>query len=1014
MNRLWALVTQALGNVLAFLFDYGSRLPRPAPYPAQTHRREFSVEVARADDLLVLTLDFYNFRLSPVGGASAPQLERKSAGHGFIVARFPPQSFGERAFFEATPGPVVDKSEPLDPPPVPSRIAGPSELVFRITDALLPLDFSLEKILDLLTKSEAVVQPTIREPVGTPPLKGAANFGGARSKFSAIEAPYRLILSPNLESRWQHAIKPVTDGAGKRTELWHTRLSANATAGVVWSPDYAGDNYGPPLNDLPLRMSLNSSYRHRIVRSSADPNVVGATPVDVKQLILSSQGAWLSLHGQWQPALTELDLAEWRHVMTSGRDQYARIVEEGYLFCLQHRAVIVTITERKVEMGKAGLLEGKPIAYLRQIKKIFLREPTRSYPHRQMPFRTATIKTLVTPNLDLPKDSEILPGKADHAFWPRVANEDFLFHVVATDWEGREIEFHTPLAFVIKSIADAPLAPGSDMTRIIEAYNALGEADKRRARPIGGQKVAFAPAQTSGDTTLETATMIFSASGAKDGLPHFLPLMIKAAVDVPAARQLSGDPSPSMIALDQTFVAAAGNVIGNMGDVFAYLVDKQTPVKFTSDKTGGMVAPDFAISGISRGFGPVGGDITKFANGTFLPTEIFKGVKILGGIDLASIISDAINATPAVAGTKIPQLKSLRKTVPIKGALTEVVETSYRWSVDESFLLNTGMFVKKPGAEFFIETIVYTPLNGSPPVFTVTGKITKFAVVLLPNPPAPQPKRELIAINFDSASFSAGTDKKVDLAIVFKDFEFLGPLSFVNKLQDVIPMDGFDDPPFLNLTPEPHPGVNVGFTQGVPTVGIGIFTLQNISFSAGFFLPFLGDEANLRLAFCQRHQPFILTVSLFGGGGFFAIDIGFAGVRQVEAALEFGAAIALNLGVAKGSASIMGGVYYQKSGTGFAISAYFRAAGALSVLGIITVSVELYISLNYQSDKSQEHGGKLWGQASISVKIKIVFFSVSVKVSIEREFAGSDPKFIETVSPSDWTQYCAAFADYPA
>jgi hypothetical protein len=231
----------------------------------------------------------------------------------------------------------------------------------------------------------------------------------------------------------------------------------------------------------------------------------------------------------------------------------------------------------------------------------------------------------------------------------------------------------------------------------------------------------------------------------------------------------------------------------------------------------------------------------------------------------------------------------------------------------------------------------------------------------------------------------------------------------------VIPLDGFEDPPFLNLIlpPEPQPGVLVGFTLGIPTVGVGIFTLQNISFGASFFLPFLGDAANLRLAFCERHQPFTLTVSLFGGGGFFAIDIGFEGVKQIEAALEFGASIALNLGVASGTASIMGGVYYRGTGSAFEFSAYFRAAGALSVLGIITVSVELYLALTYTSKGMTPHEGMLWGQASITVKIKIVFFSVKVSVGIEREFAGSDPKFIDTVFKPDWDHYCSYFADYP-
>ena len=59
------------------------------------------------------------------------------------------------------------------------------------------------------------------------------------------------------------------------------------------------------------------------------------------------------------------------------------------------------------------------------------------------------------------------------------------------------------------------------------------------------------------------------------------------------------------------------------------------------------------------------------------------------------------------------------------------------------------------------------------------------------------------------------------------------------------------------------------------------------------------------------------------------------------------------------------------------------------------------------------HGGSLWGQATLTVKIEILFFSMSVGVSMEREFAGSDPKFREMLTPGDWGEYASAFAAYP-
>jgi hypothetical protein len=213
--------------------------------------------------------------------------------------------------------------------------------------------------------------------------------------------------------------------------------------------------------------------------------------------------------------------------------------------------------------------------------------------------------------------------------------------------------------------------------------------------------------------------------------------------------------------------------------------------------------------------------------------------------------------------------------------------------------------------------------------------------------------------------------------------------------------------------PPPDAGVRVGFGLGLPSVGVGVFTLQNIGFSAGLFLPFINKPMTFRFAFCERWQPFMLTVLGIGGGGFVGIEMTLKGVELIEASLEFGASVAINLGVASGQATIMGGVYFRKTGAGFELTAYFRAFGSLSVLGILTVSVELYIGLTFSS-KGMRYPDRavLFGQARVTVKVKLLFFSKSVSIEMEREFAGSDPTFRDVVSLPQWAEYCGAFDDY--
>ena len=93
-------------------------------------------------------------------------------------------------------------------------------------------------------------------------------------------------------------------------------------------------------------------------------------------------------------------------------------------------------------------------------------------------------------------------------------------------------------------------------------------------------------------------------------------------------------------------------------------------------------------------------------------------------------------------------------------------------------------------------------------------------------------------------------------------------------------------PACLDITPE---GVRWSFSLALPDLAVGVFALQNLSLGAGFALPFVGGALTVSFEFCKREEPFFLTVSLFGGGGFFGLTIDPNGIQVLEAALEFGA-----------------------------------------------------------------------------------------------------------------------------
>ncbi len=306
--------------------------------------------------------------------------------------------------------------------------------------------------------------------------------------------------------------------------------------------------------------------------------------------------------------------------------------------------------------------------------------------------------------------------------------------------------------------------------------------------------------------------------------------------------------------------------------------------------------------------------------------------------------------------------------------------------------------------------------NGSSaPKISVVCSLKHFDLVLI----APA---SFIELNFEKIEFRVDSGAKMDVDVLLNDIKFVGPLSFVETLRDLIPLDGFSDPPFLDITPQ---GIDAGFSLTLPSIAIGLFNLSNLSLGAGFTVPFIGQPLSVRFNFCTREQPFNLTVSLFGGGGFFGIILDPHGIQILEASFEFGASISIDLGVASGGVHVMAGIYFRMENDACSLTGYFRLGGYVSVLGLISASLELYLELRYEFET-----GKCVGKAQLTIEIEIFMFSTSVTVTCERKFAGSngDPTFrdlmgVDAALPVDdelaligidtdyaWREYVEAFA----
>ena len=314
------------------------------------------LRAVRPDDQLVLTFEFVNMTLHKAS-ESEPEAYALPGKDARLVVHFQPQNIAEKAYFETDPNVSFQSAkagdtnntkvsgDPLDPPPVPSRMAKSSRLVFKVPDDEGPIPLELEVLLKKCSEYELSVAPTALPPEAQvywldrfwvqkrfdlmASSQMLANLGGpanvqpllesesriierraldldgqaalnseaqpaiitalspaqqvmldARALYFAanssleqqlgtvadtainaeiaaailaliyprlraplstetsIEAPYRLILSPNRYAAWFHATQPVRSEDGEVVELWHTRLGTRLQSKLTEDDHY--------------------------------------------------------------------------------------------------------------------------------------------------------------------------------------------------------------------------------------------------------------------------------------------------------------------------------------------------------------------------------------------------------------------------------------------------------------------------------------------------------------------------------------------------------------------------------------------------------------------------------------------------------------------------------------------------------------------------------------------------------------------------------------------------------
>jgi hypothetical protein len=470
-------------------------------------------------------------------------------------------------------------------------------------------------------------------------------------------------------------------------------------------------------------------------------------------------------------------------------------------------------------------------------------------------------------------------------------------------------------------------------------------------------------------------------------------------------------------------------VAGNATGLFARIVKEPSSgtlaagalgAEFSADKGGGFATPNLSISTLTSKLGPLAGDAANAASDTFNPADFFKDMKDSAKLFGTFSLTDLLGPLTMSAGA--PKVQLAKEDVPSPPPTKKVrLVTTLDWTPavkdkDLDGIVTFHASIVKNGvttqASLTVHGRTEKVIELPPPAVpdtghaSMVGELKSFRIELL----------HVVEVLFTRFAFTAETGRKVDVQVALDPdtpMRFIEDLEFVDELRKRIPPGLFGDGPSLDINAE---RVKAGFSIGLPPVGVGVFALRDVGIGAFIELPFKDGKPLFDFGFSSREHPFNLTVAFLGGGGFFHLQLDTKGVRMLEAALEFGACASIDLGVASGGVHIMAGIYFsiqrRKIG-GVEVSAatlagYLRLGGELSVLGIISVSLEFYLCFAYEVAKNAAYG-----RATLTVKVHVLLFSASVEITVEKRFGGSDgdPLFVETfTTPAIWNEYAGAFA----
>src|SRR5438034_841781 len=742
-------------------------------------------------------------------------------------------------------------------------------------------------------------------------------------------------------------------------------------------------------------MLVHETSNFKLKRNAAAWN---PPAVPVERLMLSTMGGWLESRVM-MPNLPDgpFSIEEWKHLAAMARDHEVKVVYAGFLLPFGHKASLVKVTERKIKPGP----DGRPVAYLFQRMFIIVREPEKQFnsttplgggvrPELAMPLATVRILTRVTPDLDPP---EAMPGDTppdaptlfvpdEPRFLPPLFKADVVVPAMsALAGAAQVVSLDYPKAYLQRGFADNTAQVFFQVKDgLSTALEFAGQSDRsggfvtpsinvtglsRLTGPIGGSVAdaigaAGAVGQFKPDQFFAgIGARLFGVVKLSDLLkqlpfdPKDVPTFVGQALDL--ATTLADNARRLQQAVNQAEATIGNSATQLKAALSTFAADCAA---FTTNPSGavnvGKITTD--LDAVKAKLGPFGSALDSAT--AFPRAQLEQAVGLVRRLEaqLANVNTAVGFIEQLAKGQLLPEVVSARldwSTQIPRFKLGPPPSTNVPDPNDAIILPVDAAGAPMDYATLKLAVDLQAPTApGGTPSALVSCSISAIDLQLI----APE---TFLVLHFEKFEFSLVPGKKPDVNVVLRKnaIEFKGPLKFVETLKDVIPFDGFSDPPYLDVTAQ---GIDAGFTMAIPNLSVGVFSLENISVGAKLKIPLIDDSLQVGFNFCTRENPFRLSVMLFAGGGFVGLTVTPARVKVLDAALDYGAAISVNFGVASGSLSAMAGIYFKiemtSNGEECTLTGYFRLRGEVDVLGLISASIELYLARSYESGTNKAVG----------------------------------------------------------